>query len=446
LDALKAWEEDVSDVTEEHVRAELGLPEPKAESASWLDESQEEGDYAKGGRFGKRDLPRGGRGRGGRGGGRMSGLFTSQSPEKGSYNTKNNSRYDDAYETGSGGGGGGGGGWYTGSGDADPLGFDGASYDAFADGDGDVGGWFEGAGDSLGGLLTDDDDDAVWGSFESEELPSSQESQSSMRSTYGSGISGAGSNSGIETPANDPVVDDGTWGTGGTFGVGEGGNTNFGTWFNEFDDPFTAKRDLSASSPRTDTRGDQWGGARGGQRRDQRTASSSPNFSSSSSRERAGPHSRSRGDNYGNNREPEPERWARRSSANNAFEGDNDLSWWDLDDTSSETADQKTSGQFGGKDADGFTKMTASEAPYEARFDRSSDAQERYDDAAVGGSSQKSSLASGMAVEVVAGPFKDFEGVVLESKGGKVRAEIDVFGKKTVVEVGEGDVASISMQ
>lgn len=44
-------------------------------------------------------------------------------------------------------------------------------------------------------------------------------------------------------------------------------------------------------------------------------------------------------------------------------------------------------------------------------------------------------------IEVISGPFKDFEGIILdEIKGSeKVRAEIDVFGKPTIVEIHKDD-------
>lgn len=51
-----------------------------------------------------------------------------------------------------------------------------------------------------------------------------------------------------------------------------------------------------------------------------------------------------------------------------------------------------------------------------------------------------SSLSAGTKVEVVSGRFQDFEGVIVESKGERVKAELDVFGTPTVVEISRGEV------
>lgn len=51
-----------------------------------------------------------------------------------------------------------------------------------------------------------------------------------------------------------------------------------------------------------------------------------------------------------------------------------------------------------------------------------------------------SDLPSGTRVRVVSGRFQDFDGVVTESKDGKLRTELDVFGTPTVVEVSRGEV------
>lgn len=53
-----------------------------------------------------------------------------------------------------------------------------------------------------------------------------------------------------------------------------------------------------------------------------------------------------------------------------------------------------------------------------------------------------SGIAEGVAIEVIAGPFKDFEGVVMKFEEGsdKIQAEIDVFGKQTMVKVMKEDI------
>ncbi len=42
---------------------------------------------------------------------------------------------------------------------------------------------------------------------------------------------------------------------------------------------------------------------------------------------------------------------------------------------------------------------------------------------------------------VTGGNFRDFEGTVVEAAGGRVAAELDIFGKKTRVELSPADLA-----
>lgn len=39
------------------------------------------------------------------------------------------------------------------------------------------------------------------------------------------------------------------------------------------------------------------------------------------------------------------------------------------------------------------------------------------------------------------GNFRDFEGTVVKAAGGRVAAELDIFGRKTRVELSPGDLA-----
>ena len=43
-------------------------------------------------------------------------------------------------------------------------------------------------------------------------------------------------------------------------------------------------------------------------------------------------------------------------------------------------------------------------------------------------------------VAVTGGNFRDFEGTVVAAEGGRVTAELDIFGKKTRVELSPGEV------
>lgn len=45
-------------------------------------------------------------------------------------------------------------------------------------------------------------------------------------------------------------------------------------------------------------------------------------------------------------------------------------------------------------------------------------------------------------VVVTGGNFADFEGKVLRSEGGRVTAELDIFGKRTTVDLSPGELSS----
>lgn len=79
-----------------------------------------------------------------------------------------------------------------------------------------------------------------------------------------------------------------------------------------------------------------------------------------------------------------------------AKSGDDDLAWWDDDDQESSASS-----------TDGIETSHPNVGPKDDSL--------------------------GAAIEVVSGAFKDFEGIVLEDSQDKVKAEVDVFGKPTVV-------------
>lgn len=53
------------------------------------------------------------------------------------------------------------------------------------------------------------------------------------------------------------------------------------------------------------------------------------------------------------------------------------------------------------------------------------------------------SRASGhlLSVAVTGGNFRDFEGTVVAAEGGRVTAELDIFGKRTRVELSPSDIS-----
>jgi len=99
---------------------------------------------------------------------------------------------------------------------------------------------------------------------------------------------------------------------------------------------------------------------------------------------------------------------------------DDDLSWWDDTSTGNDTDDSRDLTVSLASENDGFSPSTS-------------------DDDTKQGSS---SLESTVAIEVISGAFKDFEGIVLEDTddSSKVKVKIDVFGKPTVVEVLRDDI------
>lgn len=104
-----------------------------------------------------------------------------------------------------------------------------------------------------------------------------------------------------------------------------------------------------------------------------------------------------------------------------------DLAWWDDDDKPSKES-------FDNDDISNDTRELA-ENNTQSKWSVSS--QLADNDLA-----RSSDIAEGVAIEVIAGPFKDFEGVVMKLEEGsdKVQAEIDVFGKQTTVKVMKEDI------
>ena len=98
---------------------------------------------------------------------------------------------------------------------------------------------------------------------------------------------------------------------------------------------------------------------------------------------------------------------------------DDDLSWWDDTSASDENDDSRDSIVSHALGNDGFSPSNSDE-----------DSQEN------------SCSESTVAIEVISGAFKDFEGIILEDKddSSKVTVKIDVFGKPTVVDVLRDDI------
>lgn len=111
-----------------------------------------------------------------------------------------------------------------------------------------------------------------------------------------------------------------------------------------------------------------------------------------------------------------------------AFSDDEmDLAWWDDDD--------KENGNVDGHEDESSIGL-ASNLPFVENTIQS--AWEPPSNSIESGSD----ISEGVAIEVVSGPFKDFEGVVMKLEEGseKIQAEIDVFGKQTTVKIMREDI------
>lgn len=338
----------------------------------------------------------------------MSGLFTSDS-----YSDRRTRSDWETSPSDSGSG------WYEG-GTADTGSNADGWYSTPVEADGGGSGWFELPSDgpdmdSLGGGLLSDDDFGVW------DQPPKQQKRSQDPLNFGGGELGIDFSGSFAGPA-DPlgagnVVDDGTWGSGAATENSFGGG-----WLDDLDLPAAGGgAGVDWSSSEEDFRG----GARGQSRGDRGRG-------------------RGRGDRdqmapRGERRQRSPDRDFRRGGDEGGAPRErapmDDLSWWDEGPsagggkgTTPEDAAPSTRASAGrGEDSWGFGEEGA--APWRSAAGAENEGGPTY--------------TKGTAVEVVSGPFKDFEGVVLETTGDRVRAEIDVFGKPTVVEVSKGDVAAM---
>lgn len=509
LKTVRDWEADLSDVTEEQVKAQLGLEtvvlpatsEPSLEEffydedveASLAAVEQREarraerggggrfgagGRGTRGGRFGDREergrgrfgaSSRGARGRGGRSGGAsefVSSDYNDRSRTGDGWDRtprrqQQRDQFDGGDTTGSGGSD-----WYEGgSTRGTSTGFENDSRDdisgwftgstntANAIGDDDVDddiGWFgaeytipsqnttstrdmktniprsnANVGDGDGGLLSDDDDE-FWSppakdTKEKDPLQSGNATMNAPRLNDGSGDSTAGA-------AIDDL--DAIW------GAGMGG----GEWIamdapTKDDTRYRENTNYRERGGRGGGRGGRFerGGGRGGGTFSQR---------SSSSRE------------YNDSRD-------------NRFSGGDDLSWWDAPGeargtASTSAAAEKTTTESPSSSSSPSTTSSSSSSSlssYAAPDEKSNtwnDGDDWFSDDADVSKSNKSvsgrgsgsggdeaaasPLSAGTKVEVVSGRFQDFEGVIVESKGERVKAELDVFGTPTVVEISRGEV------
>lgn len=151
-------------------------------------------------------------------------------------------------------------------------------------------------------------------------------------------------------------------------------------------------------------------------------------------------------------------------SRDTRFSDADDLSWWDAPGETSGTASASTSAAV--EKATTTESSTSSSPPSSyAGYDSSkaapkekgntwNDGDDWFSDDADFSTRSKSSrnvssggdeaaaspLSAGTKVEVVSGRFQDFEGVIVESQGERVKAELDVFGTSTVVEISRGEV------
>lgn len=103
-----------------------------------------------------------------------------------------------------------------------------------------------------------------------------------------------------------------------------------------------------------------------------------------------------------------------------------DMAWWDDDENSTKDNGHEDESS---KDSRGLVEHLPSE------WDEPSNSMETM-------AESSSDITEGVAIEVISGPFKDFDGVVtkLEEDSEKIQADIDVFGKQTTVKVRKEDI------
>lgn len=451
--SVRAWEADLSDLTEEQVREELGLPPPPP--VSYEDEEAEDIDRAQ-----DRFNPRRNRERTpfSRNGGQVersgdrrrafsdgAGLYSASPPgergqrrssnrDGGSLRSRDRDYVSDGKQERRDG-------WYDGASTNSDAWYDGRKrQDGWYAGatDESTTGWYTGAGDE-GGLLSDDDFSVWWGD-------SPQEGEAPTAGSV------AGTNDGDEqgpfkgswtAPQQKKDLEetglfpgdemDEVWGAAHGFDVLSGAATAFKGWLDDtpsqggtavgsgplggtrrFDDySAVSGENRNRRTPRSFEAGGQGAVERGPRtdrpERGSRTQSRGTGFDTRRDRDSSGGRTRGPAGRSDSRDSGSPARGHER-----AFE--DDLSWWDDNGSASKP------------------ETVADQAP-------EVDSQGRAGKGPGAAGVVDLSLPPGTAVDVVGGNFKDFEGVILDSGGGKVKAEIDVFGTRTVVDIDAGDVA-----
>ncbi len=523
LKIVRDWEADLSDISEDQVKAQLGLDkvvlpatsEPSLEEFFYDEDVEaslaavEEREARRGerggrfgapGRFGGGREERGRRGRGERGGrGGRSGFFPADND---SYDSRrrNDSRShnrsedggwdrpprrqqrDDTFSSSSTSGTGApGGDWYEGGSsdvnDGNSGWFAGTTSNFNDDAIDDDIGWFgadtaytsagrdssndtsnkKGSRGDTGGLLSDDDDE-----FWSPAPPPSGQSSVEKKSVEKK-----------SAPIDDDL--DAIWGA----GMGGGDTDLGGGWMNSVSQD--NEKSAAPFSGRGGGAGAGRGGAGGWEREERGGRNRFENRSSDRGRgrggdrfERGAPRGRGRGGSFDEGGFSDSRRSYTRDRNdeprdNDRFSGGDDLSWWDAPsgDVTSTTAQQSTEATATSSPSDStgaFSKggggSGGGAAPRKENQSSIKDGDDWFsDDFDFSNSTKKGSgnapndtpdtpsgapppppLSAGTKVEVVSGRFQDFEGVIVESKGERVKAELDVFGTPTVVEISRGEV------
>ena len=314
-------------------------------------------------------------------------------------------------------------GWYSGPAKSERGGGDSGLTDSFEESEVYGDGWFSGRGSADdgeyfnfdpngpnrgvandggtvvgadGGLLSDDDLELWIGD--------------------GTGVRGTGTGTGTNT--------------GNTGSIG-GGDAMFGAGDDELnaiwgEDPLSAQsRSQSRSQP---SAGGGWGGRR---ERDDRREQTQPQRRNTNQRNMS---TRSRGSgSYDEELDRVVTSWGGRDSGNGGGGGGTDDSLWWWDDVGTDTsADSSTpaagSAVEGERGSSTFNEPSSTSAPSPTPPPPQN----------------QKGVAKGSEIEVVSGRFQDFEGTVIESEGGVVKARLDVFGMPTVVEVGQDEVRAVN--
>eukprot|EP00890_Picochlorum_soloecismus_P005059 jgi/Picsp_1/5554/NSC_02913-R1_transcription antitermination protein len=337
IDELEEWQEDLSPITEEKVRSQLGLPPAKA-MANYDDYDEKMYD-----RKDRRKKDR-----------RTSGLFTSDS--------------DSSWDSESAG-------WYSGanvSSDTENGDYSGP----------DDGSW---GSEYLSSMNWDDSSTALnWADGEQESSRADTEGKLRESDRKHKDVSDR-----VDGPSFQSIVDDGIWGS--SFSdIDISDESSYG------DVPFNLDwaQDLKVESH--------------------------PRFTSKQ-------RSTSQGDRRRESNQYDDLN-KKKSYNQKAYSDDEmDLAWWDDGDKGNGDEDESNSD----------SSIGLVENTIQSEWDVSSHS--------INSGAGSSDIAEGVPIEVISGPFKDFEGVVMKLEDGseKIQAEIDVFGKQTTVEVKKEDIKVI---